>query len=73
MNIDINHETCMQWNSLPFTKYFLSYCKANQEILKEQLGNTAGEDPVQDRMKVGMIRAFQIIIDGEYEPDSNSE
>ena len=73
MNVDIDKEAYHQWLSLPFTKYVMSYCKASQDVIKDHLGNTAGEDPQQDRYRVGMIRAFQIIIDGDFEPDEEEE
>ena len=41
--------------------------------LQEDLGNTAGVDPLQDRYRSGAIRAYKDLLEIEFEETSTSD
>ena len=52
----------VMWKQHPVTKLFFSAILENVEGLKQELAVEAGIDPLQDRTKVGAIKAFTDIL-----------
>lgn len=56
-----------QWKENPVTKEVFEVIKGRIEDAKDILASNAGEEPVTDRYLVGMIRAFNEVMDVSYD------
>ena len=65
--MEVSKEEFLQWKESPVTKAV--YDVIEDRILDAQsiLAMTAGEDPVADRLLVGMIRAFNELKEVSYD------
>jgi predicted Zn-dependent protease len=59
--------TLNDWKRLEITQVIMAEFKRRQELLKEELADQAGLDPLADRQKVGAIKAYQDFLDIEEE------
>jgi uncharacterized membrane protein (DUF106 family) len=59
--------TLNDWKRLEITQVIMAEFKHRQELLKEELADQAGLDPLADRQKVGAIKAYQDFLDIEEE------
>jgi hypothetical protein len=61
-----SREDFLQWKSNEVTQVVYSGIKERIEGIKELLVSSAGNDPNEDRMLVGMIKAYRTILDTDY-------
>ena len=59
-----------EWKSLEITQVIFTELKARQAQLKDELGESAGESPLNDRLKVGAIKAYQDLLDIEVQEEA---
>jgi len=58
------------WKSNPVTKEVFKQFQVRIDSLRELLGDSAGEDPLLDRWKVGAIQAYKDLILIEFEEEA---
>lgn len=63
----ISKEEFIDWKSQTVTKEVFNVIEQRIADAQEILGNTAGEDPLNDRFLVGMIRAFRELQEISYD------
>ena len=65
--MEISKEEFVDWRSQTVTKEVFNVIDQRIADAQEILGNTAGEDPLNDRFLVGMIRAFRELQEISYD------
>jgi hypothetical protein len=60
----MTREEFVDWKRHPVTQSLLASIFNRIQEGREELGNTAGLDPHQDRLRVGIIRGHQDVLDG---------
>ena len=58
------------WKSNPVTKEVFRQFQARAEMLREVLGDSAGEDPQVDRWRVGVIQGYKDLLNIEFEEET---
>jgi hypothetical protein len=69
--MSVNKESFRDWKSNPVTKAVFNELYNRILAVREDLGNTAGIDPLEDRRKTGAIAAYGDMINVEYDEVSN--
>lgn len=62
-------EDFLEWKQLAVTKALVNEWTLRIEGLQEELGNTAGLDPLTDRYKAGAIQAYKDLLNMEFEEE----
>lgn len=65
--MQVTKEEFLEWRSQYVTKQFMEAIKRRIEDAKDILSVNAGVEPVDDRLLVGMIRAFSDVLDVQAE------
>jgi hypothetical protein len=63
----VNKADFVDWKRHPVTQVVFSQLATRVNDLQEILGNSAGENPMQDRMYVGAINAYKDILNMDFE------
>jgi hypothetical protein len=63
-------EDFVSWKNSPTTKEIFYKIRQNVERLQEDLGASAGVDPLNDRFKVGAIGAYSDLLNIDFEDNS---
>lgn len=69
----MNKADFIDWKRHPVTQVVFSQLANRVRDLQVLLGNSAGENPVQDRMYVGAIQAYNDMLLMEYEGDEETQ
>lgn len=69
--MSVNKESFRDWKANPVTKAVFNELYNRILAVREDLGNTAGIDPLEDRRKAGAIAAYGDMINVEYDEVSN--
>lgn len=67
----VTKESFRDWKSNPVTKAVFNDLFDRIQRIREDLGNTAGIDPLMDRYKAGAINAYSDMINIEYDEVPN--
>lgn len=63
--------TLNEWKGIDLTQEILLEIKRRQDWAKERLIDTAGLDPLEDRKLVGVIAAYEDVLNIELEEETN--
>jgi hypothetical protein len=63
----------IDWKKHPVTKEVMSILKDRVEQLQFELGQSAGQDPLNDRFKCGAVAAYYDMIQIEVDTKEDSE
>lgn len=63
----VTKDSFRDWKANPVTKAVMNDLFERIQRIREDLGNTAGIDPIEDRRKAGAIAAYSDIINIEVE------
>jgi hypothetical protein len=69
--MSVNKESFRDWKSNPVTKAVFNDLYSRILAVREDLGNTAGIDPLEDRRKVGAIAGYTDLLNIEFEEVTN--
>lgn len=65
--MQVTKDEFLQWKDNPVTQEVFQIIRDRREEAKDVLAISAGEDPVNDRFYVGMIRALSEFLDISFE------
>jgi hypothetical protein len=68
----MNKKDFVDWKRHPVTQVVYSQLAGRVKDLQEILGNSAGENPLQDRMYVGAIQAYNDLLQMTFEGEEES-
>lgn len=63
--------TLSDWKSLAITQVIMAEFKARQKQLEYELGRSAGVNPLDDKEKVGYIKAIDDFLNIELDEESH--
>ncbi len=63
----VSKDEFAQWKDSPVTREVFEIVRNRIEDAKEILAISAGNEPLDDRLLVGMIKAFNEVLDISYE------
>lgn len=66
----MNKSDFLDWKRHPVTQVVFSQLQARVQDLQEILGQSAGENPMQDRMYVGALNAYKDILNMDFEGET---
>lgn len=69
----MNKADFIDWKRHPVTQIVFSQIQERIDTLKDMLGDSAGENPIQDSKFVGAIQAFNDLLRMEYEGEEESQ
>lgn len=69
----MNKQDFADWKRHPVTQVVISQLNGRIADIKDILAMSAGLDPLQDREYVGAIKAYQDLIDVQYEGEAGKE
>lgn len=69
----ITYQDWYDWRQQPVTQAFYEACIERISEAKEVLAISAGQDPVQDNMYRGFIRAYMEMLDFRVEKEEESD
>ena len=69
----MNKADFIDWKRHPVTQVVFSQIQARVKDLQDILGQSAGENPLQDRMYVGAIQAYRDLLLMDYEGEEESK
>lgn len=69
----MNKADFIDWKRHPVTQVVFSQLTTRINELQEILGNSAGENPAQDRMYVGAIQAYKDVVHMEFESNEETQ
>lgn len=69
----MNKADFVDWKRHPVTQVVFSQIQTRVKDLQEMLGQSAGENPLQDRMFVGAIQAYRDLLLMDFEGEEESK
>jgi len=69
----LNKSDFYDWKRHPVTQVVFSQIKERINTLKDMLGESAGENPIQDSKFVGALQAYKDLLNIEYESEEESQ
>ena len=69
----INQSDSNEWKTQPVTRAFFLAAQERVEECKDVLSYSAGAEPLQDSMLVGLIRAYREMMEFRVEDASNDD
>jgi len=69
----VNKSDFIDWKRHPVTQVVFSQIQTRVHEIQEMLGQSAGENPAQDRMFVGAIQAYKDLLLMDYEGEEESQ
>ena len=69
----MNKSDFYDWKRHPVTQVVFSQIKERINTLKDMLGESAGENPIQDSKFVGALQAYKDLLNIEYESEEESQ
>lgn len=69
----MNKSDFIDWKRHPVTQVVFSQLNTRIQELQDILGNSAGENPAQDRMYVGAIQAYKDVVFMDFEGDEETQ
>lgn len=69
----MNQQDFIDWKRHPVTQEVFSQLAQRVKYIHEILGESAGSDPAQDRVYVGYIKAYNDMLQAEYEQTEETQ
>lgn len=66
----MNRKDFIDWKAGPITKAVFAQIRNNIRGLQEELGESAGIDPRADAIKVGAIRAYNDVLELDFDEET---